>query len=460
MLSMVKKIGIVCCMLWIGWGKLAIGDDAPQEFQLLVLSELEERIAGQMAFNALEKTFSERGYQLTEDAKITEIGRAVAKYSDRPQLSYVFYVIDGNIAPQALSLPGGYVFVSRSLLEGFCQNDAEIAFVLGHEIAHSALRHYADYKLRGDQKVAYIKNLIQQHELVSEIEGQKYAEELQEILAPYIMNIRRVKEMEADQFGSLYALRSGYEFAGGIHMLQRLLNAYGEQFQLESSADSKTEESPSDAATHPKISQRIEQLELFRLKAIEVSKLFPLGREALDDNKYQKASFIFETILSLFPQSRSARIGLGVAYHLRYWNSSPEDGFLLAYPGAMELEQLQLLRPGKPDMHMLQRAIEQYRLVLAEEPGNLYAINNIGVALAELNQQDDAEKSLRESLRVGQKDFILFNLALVLRQKYSEKKQPEIKEEAVVLLRQYLQFAPHDQLAKQYLEELEHVAGE
>ena len=132
-----------------------------------------------------------------------------------------------------------------------------------------------------------------------------------------------------------------------------------------------------EPTSHPTLSERIQQLQLFRLKAIEVSKLFPTGREALDRGNYQEASLIFDSILPLFPQSRTARIGMGVAYHSQYWDSSPADDFFLAYPGALEFENLQLLRVS-PEEFKLEEAIEEYRVVLSLEPGNKYAVNNLG----------------------------------------------------------------------------------
>ena len=438
----------ICCFIacQVGWAGAA-----QQELQLLVLSEIEERIAGRMAFYTLERKLFEQGYRVATDPHISAIGQAVARYSDRVHLQYTFSVIEGDLEPQALSLPGGYVLISRSILDAVCRTDDDIAFILGHEIAHAALRHYADYKLRDEQQVAYIKHLIQQHNFVPDEEKPKYSEQLHNVLFPYIMKLRQIKEIEADQFGALYALRAGYRFSGGAQVLRRLRKRYGEEFQLEK--DMFTQTKPSDLATHPTLSERIEQLELFRMKAIEVSKLFPQGRAALDRGNYQEASLIFESIVSLFPQSRTARIGLGVAYHLQYWDSSQGDEFLLAYPGALELENIQLLR-GAPDWMMLQQAVTQYRQVLSAEPGNKYAANNLGVALAELSQITEAETVLREALRVDTQDFILFNLALVLYRKYQQMPEVILKEEVVTLLTQYLRLAPSDQVAVQYLEKL------
>ena len=452
-----SRKGIIC-VTGVCWLVLLTISAAAQDLHLLVLSELEERIAGKMAFLTLEREFRELGYKIVTDQDVSAIGQAVAQYSDRPHLHYSFYVIEGDLKPQALSLPGGYVLLSRSLIENVCRTEADVAFILGHEIAHSALRHYADYKLHDDQKVAYVKQLLQQQQLFPASQDQetvKASSELHQILLPYMLKIRQIKEIEADQFGALYAVRAGYPFSGGLRVLARLRQLYGDQYQLERDPLAQPEDMPSESDTHPTLSQRLEQLELFRIKAVEVAKLFPLGRDALDKGNYQEASLIFETILSLFPQSRTAHIGRGVAYHQRYWDSMPGDDFLLAYPGALEIEFMYLIERRPRDHQALRQAMTEYRTVLDFEPGNAYAHNNLGVALAELARYQEAEQVLRESLRVYQKDFVVFNLALVLRHQYLETQQTELKQEAITLMRHYLEMTPQDQVAMKYLQELE-----
>jgi len=225
---------------------------AQDDLELLVLSEIEERIAGKMAFYTLERALTEQGGALTEDPRVTAIGRKLIKYADRPQLNYAFYVIEDHSAPQALSLPGGYVLLARSLLEAVCQTDDDIAFILGHEIAHAALRHYADYRLRNQEQVAYVKQLIEQYNFVGEAEQVKSSAELNNVLLPYMMKIRQLKEVEADQFGALYALRAGYQFSASLDVLARLRNLFGETFELEQYPAAVAE----DAAAAPTSTRR------------------------------------------------------------------------------------------------------------------------------------------------------------------------------------------------------------
>ncbi len=450
---MIKQIVGLVSILLLFIGPAGWADTSNADLRLLVLSEFEERIAGKMAFYSIEQNLREQGHAIVSDPRVTAIGRKLARYSDRMHQRYSFYVIQGELAPQALSLPGGYVFISQSMLDTVCRTDDSIAFILGHEIAHSALRHYADYRLQDRQQAAHVKKLLQQENSFADDEYKDESDLLHGILLPYLVNVRQLKEIEADQFGALYALRAGYRYSAAIRSLERLRALFGDDYRLEKELFVPASELPSSQTTHPGLSKRIEQLKLFRLKAIEIGKLFPTGRTALDNGSYQEAALVFESIISLFPQSRTARIGLGVAYHLQFWDSSPGDDFLLAYPGSLELEHLQLLR-GRPDYQTLEQAVEEYRQVQAFEPGNKYAANNLGVALAELQRLDEAETVLREALRVDVQDFVLFNLALVLHRQYKNTQQSKLQNEVIDLLKRYLVLAPSDEVAQQYLQEL------
>ena len=67
------------------------------------------------------------------------VGKNLAAQSARPTLEWTFGVIDSD-AVNAFSTPGGYVLVTRGLLRKI-DNEAQLAGVLGHEIAHVTERH-------------------------------------------------------------------------------------------------------------------------------------------------------------------------------------------------------------------------------------------------------------------------------------------------------------------------------
>ncbi|WP_223641689.1 M48 family metallopeptidase [Corallococcus sp. EGB] len=71
---------------------------------------------------------------------VNTVGRNLAMQSPRPELRWTFGVLKDAKNFNALSAPGGYVFVTRRLLQGV-DNEAQLAGVLAHEIAHVVLKH-------------------------------------------------------------------------------------------------------------------------------------------------------------------------------------------------------------------------------------------------------------------------------------------------------------------------------
>ncbi len=70
---------------------------------------------------------------------IALVGNVLATYSRRSDLQFYFAVIDDD-SVNAYSTPGGYIFVTRGALRAM-RDEAEMAAVLAHEIAHIELRH-------------------------------------------------------------------------------------------------------------------------------------------------------------------------------------------------------------------------------------------------------------------------------------------------------------------------------
>jgi predicted Zn-dependent protease len=62
-------------------------------------------------------------------------------YAPRRPFQYSFSVLD-QMAPNAFSLPGGHIYVSRGLI-ALANDEDELAGVIGHEIIHAAERHVA-----------------------------------------------------------------------------------------------------------------------------------------------------------------------------------------------------------------------------------------------------------------------------------------------------------------------------
>ena len=80
-------------------------------------------------------------------AYVDKIGQRLVAESDMPDRTFTFSVID---APEinAFATPGGFIYVNRGLL-AYLNTEAELAGVIGHEIAHVTARHHGRRKTAG-----------------------------------------------------------------------------------------------------------------------------------------------------------------------------------------------------------------------------------------------------------------------------------------------------------------------
>src|SRR5215210_836847 len=73
------------------------------------------------------------------DSYINRIGQRLAPNAGGPQFQYRFRVVNASDI-NAFALPGGYIYLNRGIIEN-ARNEGEVAGVVAHEIAHTALRH-------------------------------------------------------------------------------------------------------------------------------------------------------------------------------------------------------------------------------------------------------------------------------------------------------------------------------
>src|SRR3954467_9544972 len=71
---------------------------------------------------------------------VNQVGRWLSLHSERPNLDWRFGILDSDNL-NAFATPGGYVLVTKGLLARL-KNEAELAGVLAHEIAHVVKKHH------------------------------------------------------------------------------------------------------------------------------------------------------------------------------------------------------------------------------------------------------------------------------------------------------------------------------
>ena len=89
----------------------------------------------------------ERQYPVNRDPELNRLvntmGQNLAACSPRQDVEYTFKILDIKEI-NAVSLPGGWIYVYRGLIDQTRNNPDQLAGVIAHEIGHVAARHHAD----------------------------------------------------------------------------------------------------------------------------------------------------------------------------------------------------------------------------------------------------------------------------------------------------------------------------
>jgi Zn-dependent protease with chaperone function len=163
---------------------------------------------------------------------VNAVAQRIAQKSDLKIPLHVSVIQSREI--NAFALPGGYLFIERGLLEA-ADDEAELAGVLAHEMAHDAARHAN--KL---MKKATIAGIFYQAAQVSAMIltggvagiGTYYALQygfygLGFVLNLNLLGVSRDYELEADQLGIQYAWNTGYDPTGFIRFFDKIATREG-----------------------------------------------------------------------------------------------------------------------------------------------------------------------------------------------------------------------------------------
>lgn len=157
---------------------------------------------------------------------VNQVGRSVAAHSDRPELPWRFGVID-TASLNAFAAPGGVILVTRGLYEAL-DNEAQLAAVLGHEIAHVMKRHHVDVM----RKQAGTQALAGAGQTYLQATGRDRTGIADKVLGTgaeiFTKQLDQGAEYEADSVGLQLAIKAGYSAAGMIDVLQKLHAHAGE----------------------------------------------------------------------------------------------------------------------------------------------------------------------------------------------------------------------------------------
>ena len=171
--------------------------------QLLLSSESEEMALGAQAYNEY-KTQYPISRNATYNSALARVGQAIKTAAEKPDYQWEFTVLESSEA-NAFCLPGGKVAVYSGLFT-YAANDAELACVVGHEVAHALARH-------GGERMSWstvqsVGGAVLKTQTESQLFAQAYglATEVG-VLLPF----SRSQESEADLMGLTLMARAGYD---------------------------------------------------------------------------------------------------------------------------------------------------------------------------------------------------------------------------------------------------------
>lgn len=191
-----------------------------------------ERDYGQECARAFAKQLSGSGSR-TDQELVANIGAKLADAIKDPRREFRFTVAASTLA-NAFALPGGFVFITESLLD-LCEHDRnEIAFFLGHEIGHILRGHARDHLTANAFLNAVLSRLPAAGQMLRQVISKGYS---------------RTLELEADQEAVRLAAAAGFNARASIHALKRLT-------QVSPNASGLAEY----LSSHPPISERLQEL--------------------------------------------------------------------------------------------------------------------------------------------------------------------------------------------------------
>jgi predicted Zn-dependent protease len=217
--------------------------------QLMLVSEPEENQMGAQAYRQiLSRSRLSRDPALNDE--VSRVGSRIAAVTGRGRLGWEFAVIEDDRQVNAFALPGGKVAVYTGLFP-VAQDEAGLATVVGHEIAHVVARHGAE---RASQQIAVQGGLALTMAALSRGDP-RTVRTFGALLGAgaavgLILPWSRQQESEADRLGLTYMARAGYDPRAALAFWDRVEQAAGGGQRI-----------PEFLSTHPSYGTRRRQIE-------------------------------------------------------------------------------------------------------------------------------------------------------------------------------------------------------
>jgi predicted Zn-dependent protease len=188
--------------------------------QVNVFSQQEEMQLGLTEFDKMKKQVPV-SKNAEANAQVQRVGKRIAEVAQLPGAQWEFVVFESPEA-NAFCLPGGKVGIYTGILP-ITKDDAGLAAVMGHEVAHAVARH-------GGERMTEAQGINAVGQLGSALLGSsKYASWAPLATQAYGAGAQlgvalphsRAQESEADEIGMIYMARAGYDPKAAVEFWQR-----------------------------------------------------------------------------------------------------------------------------------------------------------------------------------------------------------------------------------------------
>ena len=252
--ALILWLPVLLCMVFLGCRSTPVSGRK----QVLLVPEQQEILMGEQAFTEIlskEVRTANADYEMM----VQRVGQRIAAVVNRPDYQWEFAVVQSE-QMNAFALPGGKVAVYEGILP-VCQDEAGLAVVMSHEVAHVIARH-------GSERMS--------HELIAQGAGKAVDMMTDEMTAEeqavwkkayglgsqygVILPYSRKHESEADVIGMQLMAEAGYDPSAAVEFWERFAAAKGDQ------------QTPEWMSTHPSDATRAAQLRQELPKALEIYK--------------------------------------------------------------------------------------------------------------------------------------------------------------------------------------------
>lgn len=221
------------------------------ESQRIALTPQQEIVIGQEGRQQVISEFGGLYSSPPLQNYIETVGDRVVAQSEaaRSPYQFEFHILDDPETVNAFALPGGPIFITTAMLDRL-DTEAQLAGVLGHEVAHVVARHGAE-QLAKQQLGGILVGAIQIATTDGENPGSGRQAELIARAVNTLINLKygREDELESDRLGFQFMTEAGYNPEGIVELMQIL------------ESESEGARPPEFLSTHPNPGNRIDRLE-------------------------------------------------------------------------------------------------------------------------------------------------------------------------------------------------------